>query len=147
MHGGVGAQVSDQVVNQLLTNIDGVEALNNIVVIGMTNRKDLLDEAILRPGRFEVHIEVHLPNAAGREQILRIHTKDLAKNNLLGADIKIEELARLTKNFTGAEIEALVKCASSHSISRTTNILEFGKELVIDERALKVERQDFLKAL
>lgn len=56
MNGGVGAQVSDQVVNQLLTNIDGVEALNNIVVIGMTNRKDLLDEAILRPGRFEVHI-------------------------------------------------------------------------------------------
>ncbi len=66
MHGGVGGQVSDQVVNQLLTNIDGVEALNNIVVIGMTNRKDLLDEAILRPGRFEVHIEVNLPNAAGR---------------------------------------------------------------------------------
>jgi vesicle-fusing ATPase len=55
-NGGVGAQVSDQVVNQLLTNIDGVEALNNIVVIGMTNRKDLLDEAVLRPGRFEVHI-------------------------------------------------------------------------------------------
>jgi vesicle-fusing ATPase len=73
----VGAQVSDQVVNQLLTNIDGVEALNNIVVIGMTNRKDLLDEAILRPGRFEVHVEVHLPSATGREQILRIHTKDL----------------------------------------------------------------------
>jgi len=60
---GVGGQVSDQVVNQLLTNIDGVEALNNIIVIGMTNRKDLLDEAILRPGRFEVHIEVNLPNA------------------------------------------------------------------------------------
>jgi vesicle-fusing ATPase len=53
----------------------------------------------------------------------------------------------LTKNFTGAEIEALVKCASSHSISRTTNILEFSKELVIDEKTLKVERQDFLKAL
>jgi vesicle-fusing ATPase len=66
MHGGVGGQVSDQVVNQLLTNIDGVEALNNIIVIGMTNRKDLLDEAILRPGRFEVHIEVNLPNAEGR---------------------------------------------------------------------------------
>ena len=77
MHGGVGGQVSDQVVNQLLTNIDGVEGLNNIVVIGMTNRKDLLDEAILRPGRFEVHIEVKLPNTEGREQILKIHTKKL----------------------------------------------------------------------
>jgi vesicle-fusing ATPase len=49
-------------VNQLLTNLDGVEALNNIVVIGMTNRKDLIDEAILRPGRLEVHIEIGLPN-------------------------------------------------------------------------------------
>jgi vesicle-fusing ATPase len=111
------------VVNQLLTNIDGVEALNNIIVIGMTNRKDLLDEAVLRPGRFEVHIEVNLPTTEGREQILRIHTKTLRNNNLLDANCKIEELARLTKNFTGAEIEALVKCASSHSISRTTNIL------------------------
>ena len=51
-----GTNVNDQVVNQLLSNIDGVEALNNIVVIGMTNRKDLMDEALLRPGRLEVHI-------------------------------------------------------------------------------------------
>ena len=61
-----GTNVNDQVVNQLLSVIDGVDALNNIVVIGMTNRKDLLDEAILRPGRFEVHIEVTLPNIKGR---------------------------------------------------------------------------------
>lgn len=147
VHGGVGGQVSDQVVNQLLTNIDGVEALNNIVVIGMTNRKDLLDEAVLRPGRFEVHVEVKLPNTAGREQILRIHTRDLTKNQLLASDCQIEELARLTKNYTGAEIEALVKCASSHAISRTTNILEFSQELRIEEKALRVERQDFLRAL
>jgi vesicle-fusing ATPase len=57
-----GTNTQDLVVNQLLTNIDGVEALNNIIVIGMTNRKDLIDEAVLRPGRFEVHIEVGLPN-------------------------------------------------------------------------------------
>ena len=61
-----GTNVNDQVVNQLLSVIDGVDALNNIIVIGMTNRKDLLDEAILRPGRFEVHIEVTLPNVKGR---------------------------------------------------------------------------------
>lgn len=57
-----GTNAHDLVVNQLLTNIDGVESLNNIIVIGMTNRKDLIDEAVLRPGRFEVHIEVGLPN-------------------------------------------------------------------------------------
>lgn len=102
MHGGVGGQVSDQVVNQLLTNIEGVEALNNIVIIGMTNRKDLLDEAVIRPGRLEVHIEVKLPNVAGREQILKIHTKSLRENKLLDSTCKLDELARLTKNFTGA---------------------------------------------
>lgn len=99
-----GSQVGDQVVNQLLTNIDGVEALNNILVIGMTNRKDLIDEAILRPGRFEVHIEIGLPNEEGRLQILQIHTKQLLKNKLLDSKCSLEELARLTKNFTGAEI-------------------------------------------
>ena len=61
-------------MNQLLSKIDGVEALNNIILIGMTNRKDLIDEAVLRPGRFEVHIEVGLPDEQGRQQILRIHT-------------------------------------------------------------------------
>ena len=60
---------------------------------------------------------------------------------------ELDELARLTKNFTGAEIESLVKSASSHCISRTTNILDFSKELVIDEKNLRVEMQDFIKAL
>ena len=67
----------DAVVNQLLTNLDGVEALNNVIVIGMTNRKDLMDEAVLRPGRLEVHIEIGIPNEEGRLQILKIHTKQL----------------------------------------------------------------------
>ena len=89
-------------VNQLLTNIDGVEALNNILVVGMTNRKDLIDEAILRPGRFEVHIEIGLPTEEGRLQILQIHTKQLQKNGLLHGKCNLSELARLTKNYTGA---------------------------------------------
>lgn len=66
-------------MNQLLTNLDGVEALNNIIVIGMTNRKDLLDEAILRPGRLEVHIEIGIPDEDGRKQIFQIHTKRLVE--------------------------------------------------------------------
>lgn len=85
-----GTNVNDQVVNQLLSNIDGVEALNNIIVIGMTNRKDLLDEAILRPGRFEVHIEVSLPDLKGRQQILSIHTAKLRTNNLLHPNCDLE---------------------------------------------------------
>lgn len=69
-----GSGVHDTVVNQLLTKIDGVDALNNVLLIGMTNRKDMLDEALLRPGRLEVHIEVGLPDERGRLQILHIHT-------------------------------------------------------------------------
>ena len=63
--------------------IDGVDSLNNILVIGMTNRKDLIDEALLRPGRFEVHVEVSLPDEKGRNSIFDIHTKNMRKHNLL----------------------------------------------------------------
>ena len=81
-----------------------MDALNNIILIGMTNRKDLIDEAVLRPGRFEVHIEVGLPDEKGRQQIFKIHTEKLRQNNSLGADVNLDEIAHLTKNFTGAEI-------------------------------------------
>jgi len=74
--------------------IDGVESLNNILVIGMTNRKDLLDEAIMRPGRFEVHIEVNLPDEKGRYDIFRIHTSEMIKNSVMGPDVDMNKLAR-----------------------------------------------------
>lgn len=72
MAGNTG--VHDTVVNQLLAKIDGVEQLNNILVIGMTNRRDMIDEALMRPGRLEVQMEIGLPSEEGRFQILNIHT-------------------------------------------------------------------------
>lgn len=78
-----GTGVGDSVVNQLLTKIDGVNALNNILLIGMTNRKDLLDEALLRPGRMEVQIEIGLPDEHGRQQILRIKTDSARQNSFM----------------------------------------------------------------
>jgi vesicle-fusing ATPase len=100
-----GTGVADTIVNQLLAKIDGVEALNNILVIGMTNRKDLIDEALLRPGRLEVLMEIGLPDEKGRLQIIRIHTTKIRENSFLSPDVNLEQLARETKNFSGAEIE------------------------------------------
>jgi vesicle-fusing ATPase len=64
----------------MLSKIDGVESLNNILIIGMTNRLDMIDEALRRPGRFEIHLEIGLPDEKGRLQIFNIHTGVLAKN-------------------------------------------------------------------
>jgi len=73
--GNSGTGVNESVVNQLLSKIDGVESLNNVLVIGMTNRLDMIDEAMLRPGRLEIKLEIGLPDEDGRKQILEIHTR------------------------------------------------------------------------
>lgn len=88
-----GTGVHDSIVNQLLTKIDGVESLNNVLLIGMTNRKDLIDEALLRPGRLEVHVEISLPDENGRLQILQIHTSQMKENSFLSPDVDLLELA------------------------------------------------------
>ncbi|PSR96363.1 Vesicle-fusing ATPase [Actinidia chinensis var. chinensis] len=87
-----GTGVHDSIVNQLLTKIDGVESLNNVLLIGMTNRKDLLDEALLRPGRLEVQVEISLPDENGRFQILQIHTNKMKENSFLAPDVNLLEL-------------------------------------------------------
>lgn len=97
--------------------IDGVESLNNILVIGMTNRLDLIDKAVLRPGRFEVHVEIGLPDEQGRMEILNIHTKLMRQNKLLADDVDLNKLAHEMRNYTGAEIEAVVKSANSFALN------------------------------
>lgn len=139
--------VHDTVVNQLLAKIDGVEQLNNILVIGMTNRKDMIDEALLRPGRLEVQMEIGLPDEFGRSQIIAIHTATMRENNKLATDVNIEELAVLTKNFSGAEIEGLVRAATSTAMNR---LIKASSKVEVDPDAiekLNVTRSDFLHAL
>ncbi|KAF9897929.1 transport between ER and Golgi ATPase protein [Lobosporangium transversale] len=138
--------VGDSVVNQLLAKMDGVEQLNNILIIGMTNRKDMIDEALLRPGRMEVHMEIGLPDEHGRLQILKIHTHKAMQNNLLASDVDLVELAALTKNFTGAEINGLVKSATSFAFNRHVKVGTLAGTTG-DLENMKIQRADFLGAL
>lgn len=139
--------VHDTVVNQLLSKIDGVDQLNNILVIGMTNRKDMIDDALLRPGRLEVQMEIGLPDENGRLQILNIHTEKLRENQKLAPDVSIDELATVTKNFSGAELEGLVRAAASTAMNR---LIKATSHVEIDPEAsekLKVTMGDFKNAL
>ncbi|OJD37180.1 vesicular-fusion protein sec18 [Diplodia corticola] len=143
---GGGTGVGDSVVNQLLSKLDGVEQLNNILLIGMTNRMDMIDEALLRPGRLELHMEISLPDEHGRQQILNIHTSKMRNNGVLEDDVDVAELAKLTKNYSGAEITGLVKAASSFAFSRHIKVGTMAS-ISDDVVNMKVKRVDFLAAL
>uniref|UniRef100_A0A667Z6F2 Vesicle-fusing ATPase n=1 Tax=Myripristis murdjan TaxID=586833 RepID=A0A667Z6F2_9TELE len=145
MAGSTG--VHDTVVNQLLSKIDGVEQLNNILVIGMTNRPDLIDEALMRPGRLEVKMEIGLPDEKGRVQILNIHTAKMRQFNLLGSDVDIKELAVETKNYSGAELEGLVRAAQSTAMNRHIKASATVEVDMETAEKLQVHRHDFLASL
>ena len=100
MNGFAANDEREQTINQLLTEMDGFENDTEIVVIGATNRIDILDDALLRPGRFDRKIQVSLPDVHGREEILKVHSKD----KLLGAGISLRDLAKQTTGFSGADL-------------------------------------------
>jgi vesicle-fusing ATPase len=129
---GGNARVHDSVVNQLLTKLDGLETQGNLLVIGITNRKDLLEPAMLRPGRLEVHTELGLPDAEGRKQILMIHTKSLRENELLASDANISDVATRAVDFSGAELEGLVVSATSFALERVIASQAKSDDLDID---------------
>ncbi|CAK5262535.1 unnamed protein product [Mycena citricolor] len=141
-----GTGVGDTVVNQLLSKMDGVDALNNILIIGMTNRKDMIDEALLRPGRLEVHMEISLPDEHGRLQILTIHTAKMRTNRVMDDDVDLPELASMTKNFSGAEINGLVKSATSFAFNRHVKVGTMAG-ISDDVESMMVNRSDFMRAL
>lgn len=143
---GGGTGVGDSVVNQLLSKLDGVEQLNNILLIGMTNRKDMIDEALLRSGRLEVHMEISLPDEYGRQQILKIHTTKMRENGRMASDVDLEELARRTRNFSGAEIAGLVRSATSFALQRH---IKGGTVAALSDDVvdMQIYMQDFLMGL
>lgn len=146
---------NDQVVNQLLAKMDGVNSLNNVLMIGMTNRLEEMDQALLRPGRFEVKVLIGIPDESGRGEILKIHTKDWQENGSLSSDVSIAEIASKSKNFTGAELKGLCNAALSHALMRISSRVNTNKEKhkndqdKVDPRTIKptVCMEDFRRAL
>jgi transitional endoplasmic reticulum ATPase len=108
---GSDTNVTERVVNQLLTEIDGLEDLHDIVIIGATNRPDMVDPALLRPGRFDRIILTHVPDKQARLEILKVHTKGMPLKN-----VDIDYLAEQTEGFVGADIEALCREAAMLSL-------------------------------
>ena len=105
---GGGHDEREQTLNQLLVEMDGFTANDSVIVIAATNRRDILDPALLRPGRFDRQIVVGYPDVKGREEILRVH----AKNKPLGPDVNLKTIARTTQGFTGADLENLLNEAA-----------------------------------
>ena len=103
-----GSNVTERVVSQMLTEMDGLDDLKGVVVIGATNRRDIIDEALLRPGRFDRILEVPLPDKEARMQILKIHTR----KKPLDSSVNLEKLVDMTDGYTGAEIAGLVNAAA-----------------------------------
>ncbi len=135
--GSSDSHVTERIVSQLLTEIDGLEELHNVLVIGATNRVDLIDSALLRPGRFDRILEVPLPDSKGREHIFKIHTK----NKPLVNDVDIAKLVELADGFSGAEIESVCNRAAMSAIRRYVNK---GEKSV---KSIKITQEDLENAI
>jgi transitional endoplasmic reticulum ATPase len=119
------SHVTERMVSQLLTEIDGLEDLKGVVIIGATNRPDIIDEALLRPGRFDRIIDVPLPDKDARRQILLIHTK----KKPLDSTWDINKVIELTEGYTGADLEALVNAAAIAAIKEHIFLREKSRKL------------------
>jgi len=117
--------VSERVISQLLTEMDGIMTLEDVVIIAATNRPDIVDPAVLRPGRFDRLIYVPEPDEKARLEIFKIYTKDMP----LAKDVDLAELARKTKSYSGADIEALCREAALNALRRDKN----SKEVLLND--------------
>lgn len=131
--------VNEDLVAQILTILDGVDSPQNILVIGTTNRIDLLDSALLRHGRLGVQIEVGLPDEASRLSIIRIHTKTMLENGLLDESVDLHQLAKETKNFTPAEIEQVISKARQYAMANNFDNTEGQTQLVLKDNIKSVD--------
>jgi len=126
----VGNNVSERVVNQLLTELDGLEEMGNVMVIGATNRPDMIDPALLRSGRFDRLVFIGEPEQEGREQILKIHTQ----NSPLAPDVSLREIAEITDGYVGSDLESIAREAAMVALRE-------------DDAAEEVEMRHFREAM
>ncbi len=124
--------VSERVISQLLTELDGIESLENVVIIGATNRPDIIDPAILRPGRFDRLIFVPAPDYATRLQILKIHTKTMP----LAKDVDLDQIASQAGGYSGADIEAVCREAGLVALRRDIE----AKNVTLEDLRDAIER-------
>ncbi|CAM9134128.1 unnamed protein product, partial [Hapterophycus canaliculatus] len=133
---------------QILSKMDGLVNLENVLVVGMTNRKELLDEALLRPGRMEVSMPIPLPDASGREQILAIHLRRARDAGLVSPEVSDASLAKETKGFSGADLAGLVRSATSFAIADWRGRLDgAGAGNIGSGGADEISSQNFEQAL
>jgi transitional endoplasmic reticulum ATPase len=126
-----GTKVTERVLNQMLAEMDGLEDMKGVIVLGATNRPDMLDTALLRPGRFDKILLVNAPEEEGRLQILKIHTKNMP----LTKDINLKEIAKETAGYTGADLEAVVREAAYFALREDLEAKQVRKKHF--EEALK----------
>lgn len=117
---GGGHDEREQTLNQLLVEMDGFGANEGVIIIAATNRADILDPALLRPGRFDRHISVGRPDVKEREEILKVH----AKGKPLSDDVDLQEIARTTAGFTGADLESLINEAAIYSAREDLKVIK-----------------------
>jgi transitional endoplasmic reticulum ATPase len=126
----VGNNVSERVVNQLLTELDGLEEMEDVMVIGATNRPDMIDPALIRSGRFDRLVMIGEPSEEGREQILKIHTED----SPLAPDVSLREVAEITGGFVGSDLESIAREAAMEALRE-------------DDDAEEIEMRHFREAM
>ncbi|MFH0982018.1 MAG: CDC48 family AAA ATPase [Planctomycetota bacterium] len=139
--GSSDSHVTERVISQFLTELDGVEELGDVLVLGATNRPDMLDPALLRPGRFDAHLEVPSPDLEGRKEIFRIGLR----GKPLAEDIRVEELASATEGCTGADIQAMCNLAALETIREA--LREAGPEPPPEKLVLRHDHLERARAL
>lgn len=136
-----GASVSERVIGQFLTEMDGIEELQGVLVLAATNRLDLIDEALLRSGRFDLHLEVPKPDRKNRERIFEIHTA----NKQLAEEVSCSTLAEITEGMVGADIEFI--CRKAVMMAIRENIGKLKTSGLSADRPIYITNQHFDKAI